>query len=210
MKEATAQRHAEDRKKRRERILNAARRMFLQHGYNNTTIRDICNQSHLSNGAVYFYFTSKDEIYACIYEESFRLLIDCLDRAVAENVPPLSKIEAFLKAYLSFYTEHNDHWNILDISFKRLTLPRHVADRFDGFMEQAFAPLRRAVTDYLVEKGMTDRFDPLETSILLVTGIDGIFYNHRQRFLQKMLEDSGLHLHRLVETQIRIFKQMLQ
>lgn len=210
MKEAIAQRHTADRRKRIDKILHAARKMFLKRGYENTTIRDICKQSCLSNGAVYFYFSSKDDIYACIYEESFRLLIDCLNRATTKKTTPLNKIEAYLKSYLSFYIEHNDHWNILDISFKRLKLPQDLVDRFDVFMDQAFVPLYQAVTDYLVKKKITDRFDPLEISILLLTSIDGIFYNHRQGFFKKILDSTDLGLNRLVETQIQIFKQMLQ
>ena len=210
MKEAIAQRHAADRKRRINKILNVARKMFLKCGYENTTIRDICKQSRLSNGAIYYYFSSKDDIYACIYEESFRLLIDCLNKTATKKTTPLNKIEALLKSYLSFYIEHNDHWNILDISFKRLKLPQHLVERFDTFMDQAFLPLYHSVTDYLVEKKMTDRFEPLEISILLVTSIDGIFYNHRQGFFKKTLESTDLSLNRLVETQIRIFKQMLQ
>ena len=210
MKDVIAQRHAFDRRKRIDNILGAARKMFLKRGYENTTIRDICKQSRLSNGAVYFYFSSKDDIYARIYEESFHLLIDCLNRAATKKAAPMNKIEAILKSYLSFYVEHNDHWNILDISFKRLKLPQHLVDKFDICMEQAFVPLYRAVTDYLAEKKMTDRFDPLEISILLVTSIDGIFYNHRQGFFKKILENTDLRLNRLVETQIHIFKQLLQ
>lgn len=210
MNDAIARRHAADRRKRIDKILNAARKMFLKRGYENTTIRDICKQSRLSNGAVYFYFSSKDDIYACIYEESFRLLIDSLNRAITHKTTPLNKIEAYLKSYLSFYIEHNDHWNILDISFKRLKLPQHLVDRFDVFMDQAFVPLYQAVTDYLVKMKITDRFDPLEISILLLTSIDGIFYNHRQGFFKKILDSTDLCLNRLVETQIQIFKQMLQ
>ena len=208
MNDAIARRHAADRRKRINKILNAARKMFLKRGYENTTIRDICKQSRLSNGAVYFYFSSKDDIYACIYEESFRLLIDSLNRAITHKTTPLNKIEAYLKSYLSFYIEHNDHWNILDISFKRLKLPQHLVDRFDVFMDQAFVPLYQAVTDYLVKKKITDRFDPLEISILLLTSIDGIYYNHRQGFFKKILDSTDLCLNRLVETQIQIFKQM--
>jgi len=210
MKEAIARRHAADRRKRIDKIQRTARKMFLKNGYENTTIRDICAQARLSNGAVYFYFSSKSEIYARIYEESFHLLIDCLNRTTTKKNTPWNRIEAILKSYLSFYIEYNDHWNILDISFKRLKLPQHLVDRFDSCMEQAFVPLYQAVKDYLVEKNGTCRFDSLEISILLVTSIDGIFYNHRQGFFKKILENTDLELNRLVETQITIFKQLLQ
>ena len=46
-----------------ERILEAAQRLFLEKGYDNTTIQDIVDQlGGLTKGAVYHHFKSKEEI----------------------------------------------------------------------------------------------------------------------------------------------------
>lgn len=46
-----------------ERILDAAQRLFLEKGYENTTIQDIVNElGGLTKGAVYHHFKSKEEI----------------------------------------------------------------------------------------------------------------------------------------------------
>jgi AcrR family transcriptional regulator len=46
----------------RARILAAASRVFAQKGFHSSTIADVCQESGLSVGAIYTYFSSKDEL----------------------------------------------------------------------------------------------------------------------------------------------------
>ena len=133
MKEAAAQLHEPERRKRIARILNAARKLFLKKGYRPTTIRDICRASRLSNGTVYFYFKNKDAIYAHIYEECFQFLIDMMEQSRSDDMPPFEQIETVLKTYLKYFIEHREMWEMLDISYRRLSLPADLIQRFDGY-----------------------------------------------------------------------------
>ena len=46
-----------------ERILDVSQRLFLEKGYDNTTIQDIVDElGGLSKGAIYHHFKSKEEI----------------------------------------------------------------------------------------------------------------------------------------------------
>ena len=55
-----------------ERILEAAQRLFLEKGYDNTTIQDIVDQlGGLTNGAVYHHFKSKEEILNAVSDRMF-------------------------------------------------------------------------------------------------------------------------------------------
>ena len=60
MNTVTAKRKEGDRQERIQRILKAGGKLFLEKGYLNTTMRDICREAELSTGAVYFYFKGKD------------------------------------------------------------------------------------------------------------------------------------------------------
>lgn len=55
---------------RRRQILDAARARFASHGFARTTMPDIAEEAQLSIGAIYRYFTSKDEIIAAICEQT--------------------------------------------------------------------------------------------------------------------------------------------
>ncbi len=55
-----------------EKILDAAQRLFLQKGYDATTIQDIvCELEGLSKGAVYHHFNSKEEILDAVGDRMF-------------------------------------------------------------------------------------------------------------------------------------------
>lgn len=55
-----------------EKILDAAQRLFLEKGYDHTTIQDIVNElDGLSKGAVYHHFKSKEEIMDAVSDRMF-------------------------------------------------------------------------------------------------------------------------------------------
>lgn len=55
-----------------ELILDAAQRLFLEKGYENTTIQDIVNElGGLTKGAVYHHFSSKEEIMDAVGDRMF-------------------------------------------------------------------------------------------------------------------------------------------
>jgi len=54
---------------RRRQILSAALRAFARQGFHRTTMQDIFREAELSPGAVYSYFTGKDELIAAIIGE---------------------------------------------------------------------------------------------------------------------------------------------
>jgi len=209
MKAVTALQHEPERRRRINKIISVARKLFLKKGYRQTTIRDICRASKLSNGTVYFYFKNKDAIYAHIYEECFQFLIDMMEQSLGHDMPPFEQIETVLKTYLKYFIEHREMWEMLDISYRRLSLPRELIRRFDGMVETAYSFVHRAVQSYLDEKGLAKRYDSLELAMLLVTSIDGLLYNYKQGFFEDILEDTHLTLEKLVDQQINIFKQAL-
>ncbi len=54
----------------RQRILEAARQLFTQHGYFNTSIQDIRCASGLSIGSIYHHFSGKEEIARELFYET--------------------------------------------------------------------------------------------------------------------------------------------
>src|SRR5215470_16272402 len=59
---------------RRRQILSAALRCFARQGFHRTTMQDIFREAELSPGAVYSYFTGKDELIAAIIAEMMAFL----------------------------------------------------------------------------------------------------------------------------------------
>ena len=103
---------------RRTQIIQAALTCFTRKGYNNTTMDDIVAESGLSKGSLYWYFESKDELFAQVIssvlgsvgQDTFTILEQCATasdklRAIAQMAANLSKeIEGFFGLILEFWT----------------------------------------------------------------------------------------------------------
>jgi AcrR family transcriptional regulator len=53
----------QDKSRRREEIMAAAKKVFARKGFHATTIADIAKESGLAYGSVYWYFDSKDDLF---------------------------------------------------------------------------------------------------------------------------------------------------
>src|SRR5687768_4434704 len=54
----------------RERILQAALRLFAENGYEGTTTRDIAHTAEIATGTLFNYFPTKEAIVACLANEA--------------------------------------------------------------------------------------------------------------------------------------------
>lgn len=89
----------EDAELTRQRIIDAARQIFLARGVSRSTLEHIATQANVTRGAVYWHFKNKTEIFHAIREQVFLPLIDRMDDTLSvENMAkntedPLSQIE---------------------------------------------------------------------------------------------------------------------
>jgi TetR/AcrR family acrAB operon transcriptional repressor len=90
----------EDAELTRQRIVNAARAVFLKRGVSKSTLEHIAAEANVTRGAVYWHFENKTDIFHAIREQVFLPLIDSIDDTLApatnSNENPLNQIEASL------------------------------------------------------------------------------------------------------------------
>jgi AcrR family transcriptional regulator len=105
-------------------ILDAARELFVTHGYQEVSIRKIAERIEYSPAAIYSYFPSKDDIFFALAEEGFRLLFSygASPRPVAAG-DPLDAIRAMFWRYFEFSKEHPEYFALmfLDRSVPRIS-----------------------------------------------------------------------------------------
>lgn len=63
-----------DKDVRRDEILNAAKRVFAEHGFHQTAIADVAKAAKLSYGTVYWYFDSKEALFQALTERAEQAL----------------------------------------------------------------------------------------------------------------------------------------
>ncbi|ABW10159.1 transcriptional regulator, TetR family [Parafrankia sp. EAN1pec] len=94
---------------RRQQILDAARARFASHGFARTSMADVVAESGLSTGAIYRYFTSKDEIVIAVCEQASNALPAALTiEAVSgflEHVRTLARETGHARLVAQIYAE---------------------------------------------------------------------------------------------------------
>lgn len=76
----------------RELILTRALELFMRNGYDNTSIRDICDHlGGMTKGAIYHHFKSKEDILLAVAERSFQGMVESM--GAIRNNPHLNGLE---------------------------------------------------------------------------------------------------------------------
>jgi TetR/AcrR family transcriptional regulator, transcriptional repressor of aconitase len=94
---------------RRQQIVDAARARFASHGFARTSMPDIVTGSGLSTGAIYRYFTSKDEIVMAVCEQAndafpAELTAEAISRFL-EHVRTLAREKGHARLTAQIYAE---------------------------------------------------------------------------------------------------------
>jgi AcrR family transcriptional regulator len=112
----------------KEEIVNVARKLFSEYTYLGVSMSDIAQKINITKGALYYHFTSKNEIYKKVLDEVFT----SLNTAVIESLD-----ENNLKKRLFLLTE-----NYLKFGFKEKNLIK-------AFMIKV-SPSDQEINDYVV------------------------------------------------------------
>jgi len=109
----TTARMAERKKEQRAHLLQTAIGLFGKHGYHATTVPMIVAASGLSTGAFYFYFRSKEDVFAAALERFGERIAAALNEAIEAAPPSVSKrMSAACERLISFMAENPDEARI--------------------------------------------------------------------------------------------------
>ncbi len=109
---ASFERREQERADTREKILEAARRILVDQGYEGTTMRAIANAISYTPTALYHHFANKQSLVT----ELCRLDFDGLARhfaAAAQIADPLERIQRIGLLYLQFAMQYPNHYRFM-------------------------------------------------------------------------------------------------
>lgn len=92
----------------RDSILQAARTLFTQKGFANTSVRNICKAADITAPVLYYHFGNKEGLFEAVVEDTLSLdsFHDLLQAQVATTPDPWTKLQAYVRAYLIHYPTH--------------------------------------------------------------------------------------------------------
>lgn len=154
-------------------LVDAALRVFAEHGYEEATVEDIAAAAGYSKGAYYFHFASKEGIFLELLEQWTSDQTERL-KAFDEVTPAAAAVLETLEAFLS-YEEREIAWPRLLVEFWAQAR-RHEAIRRG--LGQAYADWRRLLAQAFqrtAHSGLfTPQLDPDDAARLVLATHDGL------------------------------------
>ena len=136
------ERKAREKQELRQEILEAARDLFVEQGYEAVSMRKIADRIEYSPTTIYLYFKDKAELFDCLCSETFERLIVELESITDQD--PIQALRSGLRAYIEFGLHHPAHYRVTFMTPLNGQCPGEGKVRSDTG-ERAFACLRNAV-----------------------------------------------------------------
>lgn len=107
--------HTEQGLERKTQLLEAAAALFSTKGYSNTRIADICAAAGVAKGLVYWYFPTKESLFAELVRTMRLQLRRAQAAAMSADADPVTRIRQGTEASVVFMAEHRSYFALLDV-----------------------------------------------------------------------------------------------
>jgi AcrR family transcriptional regulator len=112
---ATTRRLTDQGRERREQLLVAAGELFAERGYASTRIADICERAGAAKGLFYWYFDTKEALFADLVRDMRRRLRRARAEAIDPAADPLTQLRQGTEASVRFMAEHRSFFALLEV-----------------------------------------------------------------------------------------------
>ena len=151
-------------RERRETLINAAIKVFVEKGFHNATVRDIGRAADMTQGTIYNYVRSKDDILYMVCDRIVSEYNDQTRKALALAHDPVSRVRAAVRAISEVMYRHRreilliyQDSHLLEPRSLRVILAR--VEEFIGMFE-------RIITDAAKELNVRLPYPHLSANIL--------------------------------------------
>jgi AcrR family transcriptional regulator len=107
-----SERKAKEKEELKGLILQAAKKLFVQHGVEQTTIRKIAADIEYSVGTVYVYYKDKKDILHDLHTQGFKQLGSEM-RVLFNVADPMERLKALGRVYTQFAFQNTDMYNLM-------------------------------------------------------------------------------------------------
>ena len=154
----------------RERILAAAKSLFIQHGYHGLAMRQISEAVGVSKPAVYYHFKDKEELFVAIITSNLNEIEKNIDLINTRSIPCSNKIALFIEYVLHEPTEQRA---IIRLASQEMTqLSAETRQSFgESYHHQFIGKLQKLIQDG-IDSGEFRPMDPAVATWALL----GIMY----------------------------------
>lgn len=183
------ERKEREREEMRLRILEAARKLFLDNGYEKTSIRSIADAIEYSPATIYLYFKDKNELLFALHQEAFQKLIEEFSN-VLHIRDPYERLLAMGKHYMAYAFENPDLYELMFL----MTSPIETLDSREDIWEDghiAFGMLT-AIVDECINANYFKNTEVETISMMIWAQVHGLATIHLRKRTMMFCEEERL------------------
>lgn len=154
----SAERRKREAAETRQKILDAARDLFVQNGFDATSMRAIAERIEYTPTAIYHHFQNKEALLDELCSQDFRELARAFQR-IGEVADPVERIVRAGKAYVDFGLEHPQHYEFMFMTRRPTSHDTTNGPAKGDPGEDAYAFLRAAVAEAIEGGRFKDEYD---------------------------------------------------
>lgn len=154
----------------REQILEIAQQIFSKFGYKKTTLDDIANAVRKGKSSLYYYFSSKEDLFQAVIMKEVDILIHALEKVVFRSMDPEEKLREYIITKLTTFRGLGNLYNALENDNSAIGF-------IDELKEKYARDETRMMKRILIEGVRKDQFqlDDLSlTAVALTTALKGL------------------------------------
>lgn len=153
----------------RERILDAALRIFSRQGYHGTRLDDIVDESETSKGAIYFHFANKERLFLALVDQFADLLERRVLEAIAGRARGMERVRVALETVLETFGRYRRPAKILLVQAVGL------GSIFENKRAEVNDRFARLIETYLKEAIDQGDIGPVDTEVVAHAWMGAIY-----------------------------------
>jgi len=96
-------------------ILEAAKKVFLQKGFEGARMQEIADEAGINKALLHYYFRSKEKMFGAVFSAAFQEFLPSVGEAIKSDMPLFDKIRIFVDSYINMLV-NNPHLPVFILS----------------------------------------------------------------------------------------------
>ncbi|MEM8610092.1 MAG: TetR/AcrR family transcriptional regulator [Myxococcota bacterium] len=144
---------------KRERILNAAIKVFAKNGFYATRVSEIAKAAGVADGTIYLYFKNKDDVLISIFEDGITRLLEIIRDVAASEDTVEQRITRIIEMQLGLLEDQRDLAEVITVNLRQSSrlLKQYGAPLFMEYIDVLAGVIEEGQKQGVFRKGLNPR-----------------------------------------------------
>jgi TetR/AcrR family fatty acid metabolism transcriptional regulator len=163
---------------KRERILDAAIKVFAAEGFYNAKVSQIAHEAGVADGTIYLYFKSKDDLLINLFEDRMERVNANLREAIDTESTAVARLKRIVKLHLELVEQNRDMAEVISVELRQSSkfIREYSNPKFAEFLRtiagavvegQRTGELRSGIVPYVFARALFGALDEIALAWLV-------------------------------------------